>query len=163
LKNKKNPKTLNTTITRISSIMVEPTLFPRQPPQPEEHIRKQGADTAWISRLSKKINALAVSLKILEERYSTLKERTQVSEQNMIEMEKELRGDIKMLSEDVMDIKRELKDLNDKLRLISAEIKNLVNKNDFKVMERYVDMWQPMNFVTREELNKLLEEKKSLE
>lgn len=139
--------------------MAEPRLFPKEV-SAEEHVKKQSADPGLISRISKNVNNLGASLRILEERYSTLRNKNQVTEQNLIDLEKELNTDIKMLSEDTVELKRELKDINDKLRLISNEIKNLVDKNEFKTMERYLDMWQPMNFVTRNELNKLLEEKK---
>lgn len=140
--------------------MVEPSLFPKEVSPAEEHVRKQSADSELIGRISKNVNNTAASLRILEERYSTLRNKSQVSEQNIIDLEKEVTEDIKMLSEDLVELKREMNDLKDKLRLISGEITNLVNKNEFKVMERYLDMWQPMNFVTRDELNRLLEEKK---
>ncbi|MBU1198204.1 MAG: hypothetical protein KKF46_07450 [Nanoarchaeota archaeon] len=138
--------------------MVEPTLFPREV-SPEKHIKKQSADADLFGRISKTVNSVAANLRILEERYSTLRSKSQVSEQNIIELEKELSTDIKSISEDVVDLKREVNDVKDKIRLISNEIKNLANKNDFKVIERYLDMWQPMNFVTRAEINKLLAEK----
>lgn len=139
--------------------MVDPSFVPSQPPTPEEHLRRQNIDVEMIGRISKSLNSLASNLRILEERYSNLRDRLQVSEQNIIMMDKELRSDLKMLSEDVLELKREINDINDKLRIISSEIKNLVNKHEFKVVERYIDLWQPMNFVTRNELKKLLEEK----
>ena len=139
--------------------MAEPQLYPR-PPSPEEHVRKQGGEVELFSRISKNVNNIAASLRILEERYTTLRSKTQVSEQSLIELEKEVTSDVKILSEDIVELKREIKDISDKLGLITAEIKNLVNKNEFKIMERYLDMWQPMNFVTRDELNKLLKEHK---
>ncbi len=135
--------------------MAEPNLFPRDA-KPEEHIKKQTPDTEFLSRISKNVNNLAASLKILEERYSTLRNRTQVSEQNMVDMEKELSKDVKMVSEEVVELKHEISEVRDKLGLISREIGNLVNKNDFRIMERYLEMWQPMNFVTRKELNKMI-------
>lgn len=132
-------------------------MFPKEGPPPEEHVRKQAADADLFGRISKNVNNLAASLRILEERYSTLRSKSQVSEQNMIELEKEVTEDVKMLSEDLVELKHELSDIKDKLRLISGEMKNLADKHEFRVMERYLDMWQPMNFVTRDELNKLLE------
>lgn len=138
--------------------MAEPGLFPREV-DVSEHIRKQSADSELLDKVSKNVGSISANLKILEERYSTLRNKTQISEQSIIELEKEVRGDVKLISEDLMDIKHELNDVKEKLRLISGEIKNLVNKNEFKVMERYLDMWQPMNFVTRDALNKMLEER----
>ena len=141
--------------------MVEPSFFPQEisTPPPPQAPKKQPVDPEAINRISRNVNNIAANLRIIEERYSTLRNKNQISEQNMITLEKELRTDIKSLSEDVIDLKRDLNDINDKLRMISAELKNLVNKDEFKVMERYVDLWQPMSFVTRNELNKIITEK----
>jgi len=140
--------------------MVEPTsFFPPEAPPVEEHVRKPGVDAEVFGRISKNVNSLAANLRILEERYSNLRNRLQTSEQSIISLDKDVRTDIKLLSDEVIELKRDINDIKDKLRLISGEVKNLANKNDFKVVERYVDMWQPMNFVTRNELKKILEEK----
>jgi hypothetical protein len=140
--------------------MVDQNFYPNGPGAPQQAIKKQPADFEAFNNISKNVNNVAANLRILEERYSTLRNKSQVSEQSMISMEKEIRGDIRLLSDDLLDLKRSLNDIKDKLRLISGEISNLVKKEDFKVVERYVDMWQPMNFITRNELNKLIEEKK---
>jgi len=142
--------------------MVEPNFFPQEmspPPPAQPPPKKQGVDPEVFNKISKNVNSLAANLRIIEERYSTLRNKTQVSEQGMISLEKDMRGDIKLLSEEMLELKRELNDLKDKLRLIGAEMKNLVSKNEFKVMEHYVDMWQPMNFVTRNELSRVIEQK----
>jgi hypothetical protein len=152
------PKTLNTMNTTQKSVMVEPSFFPQEVSAPPPQ-KKQSADIEMFGRISKNVNSIAANLRIIEERYATLRNKSQLSEQSMIGLEKDLRGDIKLLTEDLVDLKRELKDIKDKLRLMSAEMKNLVSKDDFKVTERYVDMWQPMNFVTRNELNKLIEDR----
>ena len=133
-------------------------MYPNQA-APPEHQKKQSPEVELFGKISKNVNNVAASLRILEERYSNLRNRSQVSEQSTIELEKEVTKDIKMLTEELIDLKRDLNDIREKLGLISAEMTNLVNKNEFKVMERYLDMWQPMNFVTRNELNKLLEQK----
>jgi hypothetical protein len=139
--------------------MVDPSFVASQPPPPEEHIRKQPVDIEMVGRIAKNVNSLAANLRILEERYANLRNRLQASEQGVIALDKDIRTDIKLLNEDVLELKKEINDIKDKLRLIGGEIKNLVNKNEFKVVERYLDIWQPMNFVTRNELKKMLEEK----
>jgi hypothetical protein len=141
--------------------MVEPTFFPNEANPPQQPVKKQAPDFEAFNRISKNVNNVAANLRILEERYSTLRNKSQVSEQSMISMEKDIRADIRLLSDDLLDLKRNLSDIKDKLRLISGEVSNLVKKEDFKVVERYVDMWQPMNFVTKNELDKLVENKKN--
>ena len=139
--------------------MAEPSFLPSPPPPMEEHVKKQAMDPELFGRISKNVNSLAANLRILEERYANLRNRLQNSEQNIISLDRDIRGDIKLLSDEMIDLKRDVSDIKDKLRLIGGEIKNLANKNDFKVVERYIDMWQPMNFVTKNELKKMLEEK----
>jgi len=144
--------------------MVEPSFYPDSEASiPQQPIKKQAPDFEAFNRISKNVNNVAANLRILEERYSTLRNKSQVSEQSMISMEKDIRADIRLLTDDLVDLKRDLSDIKDKLRIISGEIGNLVKKEDFKVVERYVDMWQPMNFVTRNELNKLIGSNKGKE
>jgi hypothetical protein len=140
--------------------MVEPNFYPSETNPLQQPVKKQAPDFEAFNRISKNVNNVAANLRILEERYSTLRNKSQVSEQSMISMEKDIRADIRLLSDDLLDLKRNLSDIKDKLRLISGEVGNLVKKEDFKVVERYVDMWQPMNFVTRNELSKLVDDKK---
>jgi hypothetical protein len=133
----------------------------QQQPQPSQaHGKKQTIDAQMFERISKDVNTIGANLRILEERYSLMRNKSQVTEESMIDLEKDLSKDLKMLNEDITDLKHELKDIIDKLRLIDAEMKNLTKKEDFKVVERYLDMWQPMEFVTRNELDRLIEEKK---
>lgn len=139
--------------------MVNSNLYPNQGVPAPEHQKKQSPEVELFGKISKNVNNVAASLRILEERYSNLRNRSQVSEQSTIELEKEVTKDIKTLAEEIVDLKHDLVDIKEKLGLISAEMTNLVNKNEFKVMERYLDMWQPMNFITRNELDKLLEQK----
>ncbi len=138
--------------------MADPNFYPGEPGPSQQAVKKPAPpDFEAFNNISKNVNNVAANLRILEERYSTLRNKSQVSEQSMISMEKEIRGDIRLLSDDLLDLKRDLNDIKDKLRLIIGEVSNLVKKEDFKVVERYVDMWQPMNFVTKNELDKLAE------
>lgn len=137
--------------------MAQPNLYPKNI-NTDEHVKKQSADSELIGRVSKKVNSLAASMHILEERYATLRNRAQVSEENMIDMEKELSKDLKVMSGDLVDMKKQIADVREKLELISEEMSKLVEKDEFRVLEKYLDMWQPMNFVTRNELAKMVKE-----
>jgi hypothetical protein len=132
---------------------------PPPPPNMAQHAKKQPADPEMLDKLSKNVNSIGANLRIMEERYSLMRSKSQLSEQNMIDLEKGMNKDMKSLGDELTDLKHEINDLMDKLRLISDELKNLVNKDDFKVVEKYVDMWQPMNFVTKNELTRMIDEK----
>ena len=52
-----------------------------------------------------------------------------------------------------------MKDLADKVNLLTDEIQGFTNKNEFTVLKRYVEFWQPLDFVTRKEVNDFLRKK----
>ncbi|MFH0869475.1 MAG: hypothetical protein V1866_00280 [archaeon] len=139
--------------------MAGPELF-QKPPGPQAHQKKQPVSPELFEKLAKDVNTTAANLRIMEERYALMRNKSQLSEQSIIDLDRGATKDIKLLSDDMTELKHELRDILDKVRLIDEEMHNLVDKNEFRVIERYVDMWQPMSFVTRNELNKIIEEKK---
>lgn len=143
-----------------NSLFQRPGAPPPPPPPGMQHSKKQPVDPEMFEKVAKGVNSMAANLRILEERYSLMRNKGQLSEQNMIALEKSVNKDFKMLSDELTELKHSINDLTDKLRLISEEIKNLVDKDDFRVLDRYLDMWQPMSFVTHDELKRMLEDKK---
>jgi len=109
--------------------------------------------------LSKNVTSAGSRLRVLEERYSNIRKKTQMTDQSMLEFERDMRNEIRGLNQDLLDIKREFSEVKDSLLTITSEMKSSVKQNEFKVIEKYVDMWQPMNFVTREEFEKYLRDK----
>jgi len=127
---------------------------------PAHPVKKQPATSDMLEKVTHGVNNMGASLRILEERFSLMRNKTQVTEESMIELQKGLSKDLKLLNDDITELKHELKDILDKMRLIDAEMKNLTKKDELKILERYLDMWQPMNFITRAELDRLLEDLK---
>lgn len=143
-----------------NSLFQKPGALPPPPPPGAQHAKKQSVDPEMFDKVAKGVNSMAANLRILEERYNLMRSKSQLSEQNMISLEKSINKDFKVLSDELTEMKHSINDLMDKLRLISEELKNLVDKDEFRVLDRYLDMWQPMNFVTHNELARMLEEKK---
>ena len=42
---------------------------------------------------------------------------------------------------------------------VISELKNSARKTDLDVFKRYIDMWNPLNFVTENTVEKLIDEK----
>ncbi len=137
--------------------MADPDLFPDQP-EPEQHVREKSSDENAYSNISQNISALGSRLRVLEEQYTTLRNKSQLADNNLLEFEKDLRSDIKAIEEDLTDLKHMIRDLKDKLSAITSEMDNTVKEHEFKVVEKYIDLWNPGRFITREQLRKKLEE-----
>ena len=65
-------------------------------------------------------------------------------------------ADIKALNEEFLEMKRGMSEINENLSLMASELKDAVKQPEFRTVERYVDLWAPMKFVTREELERIL-------
>ena len=102
------------------------------------------------------LNNVATRLKILEERYSTLRKKAQTTEHNIVEVEKNHYDDLRIINDDISEIKHRMRDIMEKVTLLTDEIKNFSTKNELKVIQKYVEYWQPVDFVTRKEVNNFL-------
>ncbi|MBU1269173.1 MAG: hypothetical protein KJ583_01655, partial [Nanoarchaeota archaeon] len=115
--------------------------------------RDQSKSDSPFESLTKRVTSLGSRLRVLEERYTNLRKKNDMSDENFLNFEREIRVEMKDLNKDFLDIKRSVGEINDNLLMMSSELDKSVKQSDFKVVERYVDLWQPMNFVTRDEFN----------
>lgn len=106
-----------------------------------------------------KVTDIATRLKILEERYVTLRKKTQLSEQNIIESDKEHSQEIRLLNDSLLELKKTLKDVLEKISMLGDEVNNFAPRTQMITLQRYMEFWQPMDFVTRKEVNTFLRKK----
>lgn len=112
-----------------------------------------------ITDLSNQINNLSRRLKMLEERYTNMRNNMQLTDQNMLDFNKEVNRTMKVVHSDLLDFKREFEDLKEKVKLIVKELKDTAKSEDVELLEKYINIWEPMNFVTRKEIEKIIEDK----
>jgi predicted nucleic acid-binding protein len=143
--------------------MAEPELFPNQP-NVQDHVNKHKGDpsknkSSDMMVAGSELNNVATRLKILEERYSTLRNKSQITEQNIIEVEKNHYDDLRIINDDMSSLKHRLREITEKISLLSDEVSQFAHRNDLKVVQKYVEYWQPVDFVTRKEVNDFLRKK----
>lgn len=112
-----------------------------------------------LADISNQVNNISRSLKTLEDRYTTLRKRLQIIEQNMLSNDKRLFDDVKGINSDTLETKRGIKDFNEKLMIMSKELKLSATKEEVAILSKYINYWEPLNFVTRNELDKIIGEK----
>ncbi|MBN2457664.1 hypothetical protein JXB31_00865 [Candidatus Woesearchaeota archaeon] len=91
-------------------------------------------------------------LRVLEERYSGVRKNIQLNEQNMLSESKKNATEIKTINVDMVEIKKSIRSIGEELKQIIKELKLTVKKEEFKVMERYLNLWQPMDYVSHTEM-----------
>lgn len=105
------------------------------------------------------VNEMSTKLKLLEERYGVLRKKSQLSEQNLVEMDQEQFRELRLVQDRITELKRQVKTITEKVSSLQAEMQQFVRKEEFIPLERYVNLWQPVDFVTRKEVNVFLRKK----
>ena len=94
-------------------------------------------------------------LKLLETSFSNLRSKTQSVENNEIQNNKENRVNIKALEEENNDIHGVMRDIQENLKIIISELKQSAKKQEISTIQHYLDMWNPVQFITKDQAKKL--------
>ncbi len=108
------------------------------------------------------LSDLNARVRTLENKYNLLAERLLVVNQNMIEEYKKVLREIKVLNEELREMKKDLFQMKDTFSNVIKEMQSFAKSDQIKVLEKYINLWSPLNFVTEDQLNKILDEKLKL-
>ncbi len=142
--------------------MVEPSIdMFQKPPEEKKHggLFKHETAPEQPPPISEELEGTISRLRILEERYTNLQTEVRVTEENMIRRNKKLTIELKTLTSDINELRKEINEIKDRVLMVVKEFQNFAKKEDVKVLQKYIDMWQPMNFVTHKEVGEIIDEK----
>jgi len=104
--------------------------------------------------ISSIVNSVNRRVRVLEERNSNIQRKTEVIEDNMINKNKGISENIKKINSDIKQLKKDFEDVKDSIKLLVRELQSMAKKEDVDVIQKYIDLWNPTNFVTNRELDK---------
>lgn len=110
---------------------------------------KKVAETQEITQVVIDLNN---RIRTLENKYNLLGERLLVVNQNMIEEYKRLLQELKSVNEEMREMRQEVFVTQDTVRNMIKEMEFFAKKEQIKVLEKYIDLLNPMRFVTEEEV-----------
>lgn len=104
--------------------------------------------------ISSIVNSVNRRVRVLEERNNNIQRKTGVIEDNMINKNKVIFENIKKINSDITQLKKEFEEVKDSIKLLVRELQSMAKKEDVDVIQKYLDLWNPTNFVTNRELDK---------
>ncbi|MBI4144957.1 hypothetical protein HY493_02015 [Candidatus Woesearchaeota archaeon] len=113
------------------------------------------ADTS----LQQDVQVMTTRLRVSEERYADLRRKLQLIEQNLLLHQKKNQQELKTLQSDVLEVKRLVRSMEDRIVTVIKELQLTSKKEDVDVLKRYVEMWDPIRFVSFEQVEKIIDEK----
>ena len=139
------------------------TTLPPPPPKKRESFINFGhgqpqQEAPDYSGITTDVNTLSRRLRLLEEGFTNLRRFFQVTEESIIAKNKHFSAEIKTVSSDINEIRKEIQEMKDKLILVIRELQSVARKEEVKVLERYINMWNPIRFVTQNEVEQIINE-----
>ena len=102
----------------------------------------------WVKALESKVNNLIREMDLLKN--------------SSIKKTEEMRKELKLMGEELLTIKSEQQKTGEKMDLIIKELKQTAGVEEVMVLRKYIDLWNPMNFVTQRDLDRALNAKLTL-
>ncbi|MBW2973386.1 hypothetical protein KY346_03260 [Candidatus Woesearchaeota archaeon] len=131
-------------------------IFQKKPPVDAK--REGIASMPEAAPITEDMTRLTARLKIAEERYGELRKKLLLIEQNMLSHHKKEMNEIKLLNSDITEINSRINMIEDRILMIVKELKLTARKEDIAVMKKYVELWNPMRFATKEQVENIVKE-----
>ncbi|MBI4095746.1 MAG: hypothetical protein HY438_02705 [DPANN group archaeon] len=123
------------------------------PPLLAQFQQKPQADVNAIkTELRGQLSSLSARLKLIEDRIESLRGHIELLDNSLIEKHKAVVDEVKETESSVQALRGDFDALKDITERLAKRLEELASREEVKILERYVSMWQPMNFVTRSEI-----------
>ena len=100
---------------------------------------------------------LYVWVKGLESKVNTMMRELNLLKNDLIKKNENLRKNLKTLNDDLLETKRQQEKTVQKMDLIIKELKQTAGIEEVMTIKKYMEFWNPMHFVTQDDLSKALE------
>lgn len=118
--------------------------------------QKKGApilDTT-IQRVFSDLNNMTRRVRLLEERFLDIRKKIELMEENSLNLDKSMHTQNKATLDTISEQKKALSDMKEKMNIMIKELQGCAKLTDQKVLEKYISMWEPINYVTSEEMDR---------
>ncbi len=106
-------------------------------------------DTRQISDLNRRV-------RMTEESLSNLRKKVELENENRLKDSKKTSQDISNFFGEMDELKRSISVLKNDFSKMIREIQQLAKQEDVKVLQKYIDLWRPINFVTQDEIQDIV-------
>jgi chromosome segregation ATPase len=103
------------------------------------------------------VSDINARVKLLEQRVENLRGHLEVLDSSLIEKYKAVISELRDAEDGMRSLRADIDYLKDLVERVAKRMEALASKEEVKVLERYVELWQPLQFVTRAEVKALVQ------
>lgn len=111
-------------------------------------------------QITSRITDISERMRLLEERINQIRDKLNVVDKTLIDKSLALKEGTRKLEIQIDEIRKNIKTLSDTMQNVIKELDHCARAEDLKVLEKYVNMIDPTRLVTREEVQRIIEESK---
>jgi predicted nucleic acid-binding Zn-ribbon protein len=97
-------------------------------------------------------------MRMMEERIDNMRNHIELLENNIIEMNKSVSEELETFNKTFQELRNQMQENLEKFSRLSENINNLASKESVRVMEKYIELLNPMTLVTRDEVEDIIKE-----
>lgn len=101
---------------------------------------------------SKALLSVTQRQKDLESSIDLLSEKLELLDHNAVKNFRKLTQDLKEVRDDMKELKTEIEGMKEFNGKVAKQMKLMSTKDEVNKLEKYIDLWDPMNFLTRGEM-----------
>ena len=103
-------------------------------------------------RVSSAVLDIATRVKLLEQKTDNLRGHLELIDDSLIEKHKSVISELRDSEDGMRSLRADIDALKELTERVAKRMEALALKDDVKVLQRYVELWQPLQFVTRAEV-----------
>ncbi len=119
---------------------------------PKKPVEPQGFDNS----------KLYLWVKGLESKANNLRREVDVLKTDFIKRNNKLTQELKTTNSDLLEMKHKQEKSLQKMDLVIKELKQTAGKEELMTIKKYIEFWNPLNFVTQKDLDRAIESKLGL-
>ncbi len=122
-------------------------------PRPPSYMR---AEPQLQAKIYDRLSDISARVKLVEDQLQTIRSHIEVVDNSVIEKHKALISEVRKIEDDLRSLRADVDKVNSLSERLVERLEAFATKEDVKVLERYVNMWQPMNYMTKQETENLI-------
>lgn len=115
--------------------------------------KKKSVDNSGaVSELSTGLKNMTNRMRTIEEKYRNLKNEFQLNEKNSLDDHKKSSVEFRDLNDQIFTLKKSFNEVKNKMDIIIKELELTAKKESVLTIQKYLDLWNPVNFVSQLEI-----------
>lgn len=110
-----------------------------------------------ITKVREQASALASRLRVIEEQLSIIRSHLELVDSSMLEKHKVVVKELREMEQSNRDMRADIVKVSDLIERTIKRLEGLATKEEVKVLERYIELMKPMNYMTRDEAKSMMQ------